>query len=52
MLREHELNGRVHRVAGAPEFRLSAYLCFPAKIDSEPLALALDTIRRIAAETA
>jgi DNA-binding transcriptional LysR family regulator len=52
MLREHELNGRVHRVAGAPEFRLPAYLCFPAKVDSEPLALALDTIRRIAAEAA
>ena len=43
-----KLNGRVHRVAGAPEFRLPAYLCFPAKVDSEPLALALDTIRRIA----
>jgi DNA-binding transcriptional LysR family regulator len=52
MLREHELNGRVHRVAGAPEFRLPAYLCFPAKVDSEPLALALDTIRRIAMEAA
>jgi LysR family transcriptional regulator, flagellar master operon regulator len=52
MLRQHEINGRVHRVAGAPEFRLPAYLCFPAKVDSEPLALALDTIRRIAAEAA
>jgi DNA-binding transcriptional LysR family regulator len=52
MLREHELNGRVHRVPGAPEFRLPAYLCFPAKADSEPLALALDTIRRIAVEAA
>lgn len=50
MLREHELSGRVHRVAGAPEFRLPAYLCFPAKVDSEPLALALETIRRVAAE--
>jgi DNA-binding transcriptional LysR family regulator len=50
MLREHELNGRVHRVAGAPEFRLPAYLCYPAKVESEPLALALDTIRRIAVE--
>ena len=49
MLREHELTGRVHRVAGAPEFRLPAYLCFPTKVDSEPLALALDTIRRVAA---
>jgi DNA-binding transcriptional LysR family regulator len=50
MLREHELSGRVHRVADAPEFRLPAYLCFPAKVDSEPLALALETIRRVAAE--
>ena len=49
MLREHELNGRVHRVAGAPEFRLPAYLCYPAKSDSEPLVMALETIRRIAA---
>jgi DNA-binding transcriptional LysR family regulator len=52
MLREHELSGRLHRVPGAPEFRLPAYLCFPAKVDSEPLALALDTIRRVAAEAA
>jgi DNA-binding transcriptional LysR family regulator len=48
MLREHELSGRLHRVAGVPEFRLPAYLCFPAKVNSEPLALALDTIRRVA----
>ncbi|MGQ0834167.1 MAG: LysR family transcriptional regulator [Gammaproteobacteria bacterium] len=52
MLREHELSGRVHRVPGAPEFRLPAYLCFPAKVDSEPLVLALETIRRVAAEAA
>ncbi|HVW67513.1 MAG TPA: LysR family transcriptional regulator [Steroidobacteraceae bacterium] len=52
MLREHELTGRVHRVQGAPEFRLPAYLCFPSKVDSEPLSLALDTIRRVAAEAA
>ena len=32
MLREHELSGRLHRVPGAPEFRLPAYLCFPAKV--------------------
>jgi DNA-binding transcriptional LysR family regulator len=50
MLREHELAGRLHRVATAPEFRLPAYLCFPAKADSEPLALALDTLRRVAAD--
>jgi len=52
MLREHELTGKVHRVADAPEFRLLAYLCFPAKGDSESLSLALDTIRRVAAEAA
>lgn len=52
MLREHELAGRLHRVAGAPEFRLPAYLCFPTKADSDPLALALDTIRRVAADAA
>ena len=50
MLREHELNGRLHRVAGVPEFRLPAYLCFPTRVSSEPLALALDTIRRVAAD--
>lgn len=52
MLREHELGGRLHRVVDAPEFRLTAYLCFSAKADSEPLALALDTIRRVAADAA
>ncbi|HYL17636.1 MAG TPA: LysR family transcriptional regulator [Burkholderiales bacterium] len=52
MVREHELSGRVHRVAGTPEFRLPAYLCFPTKVDSEALSLALDTIRRVAAEAA
>jgi LysR family transcriptional regulator, flagellar master operon regulator len=53
MLREHEVAGRLHRIAGAPEFRLPAYLCFPAEVeDSGPLALALDTIRRVAAEAA
>jgi hypothetical protein len=53
MLREHEAAGRVHRVPGAPEFRLPAYLCFTAHAEkSEPLALALDTIRRVAVEAA
>jgi DNA-binding transcriptional LysR family regulator len=50
ILREHELSGRVHRVTDAPEFRLPAYLCFPAKMESEPLSLARETIRRVAAE--
>ncbi|HEY8011341.1 MAG TPA: LysR family transcriptional regulator [Rudaea sp.] len=52
MLREHERRGRVHRVPGAPEFRLSAYLVFSTEVDSEALALALDSIRRVAAEVA
>jgi LysR family transcriptional regulator, flagellar master operon regulator len=52
MLREHELAGRLHRVPDVPEFRLPAYLCFPTKVDSEPLALALDTIRRVASDAA
>jgi len=50
MLHEHELAGRLHRVEGAPEFRLPAYLCFPSRTDSESLSLALDTIRRVAAD--
>lgn len=50
MLRPHLAEGRVHRVAGVSEFRLPAYLCFPTKVDSGPLALALDTIRRVAAD--
>lgn len=50
MLREHLLAGRLHRIPGAPEFRLPAYVCFPSQVDrSEPLSLALDTIRRVAA---
>ena len=52
LLREHELAGRLHLVADAPEFRLPAYLCYPTKADSDALALALDTIRRVAADTA
>ena len=52
MLREHEHAGRLHRVVGAPDFHLTAYLCFSATESSEPLALALDTIRSTAAEAA
>ena len=51
LVREHEQAGRLHRVADTPEFRLPAYLCFAPKRDSEPLALALETIRRAAADT-
>lgn len=52
MLREHEIARRLHRVADAPEFRLPAYVCYSAQVDSEPLTLALDTIRRVAADAA
>ena len=52
LLREHELAGRLHLVADAPEFRLPAYLCYPTKADSDALTLALDTIRRVAADAA
>ncbi|MGO9851390.1 MAG: LysR family transcriptional regulator [Steroidobacteraceae bacterium] len=50
-VREHELTDRLHRVPGAPEFRLPVYLCYPTRADSDALTLALDTIRRVAAET-
>jgi len=52
LLRDHQLAGRLHVVADAPEFRLPAYLCYPTKTDSDALALALDTIRRVAADAA
>lgn len=50
LLLEHEAAGRIHRVPGAPEFRLTAYLCSPATTDSPVLDLAIDTIRRVADE--
>lgn len=52
LLRQYELSGKFHRVNSAPEFRLPAYLCFPSNSDIEPLSLALDTLRRVAAEAA
>jgi DNA-binding transcriptional LysR family regulator len=52
LLLEHETAGRMHRVPGAPEFRLTAYLCSPARIESPALALAVETIRRVANESA
>jgi hypothetical protein len=52
MLREPETSGTVHRVADAAAFRLPACLCHPAKVDSEPISLALETVRRVAAEAA
>ena len=52
LVREHEISGRLHRVANASEFRLPAYLCFAAanERDGGAQQLALDTIRRVAAE--
>ena len=52
MLRKYEIEGRVHRVPSAPEFRLPAYLCFPSNLDNAPIGLALETIRRVAGECA
>ncbi len=50
LTRALELAGRVHRVADAPAFRLPAYLCFATKMQTEALTLAVDTIRRVAAD--
>ena len=49
MLRKHEAAGRLHRVE--PECRLTAYLCFSANVESEPLRLALESIRPSCAGT-
>jgi len=50
LTRALEHAGRVHRVADAPAFRLTAYLCFATKMQTETLMLAADTIRRVATE--
>jgi DNA-binding transcriptional LysR family regulator len=47
--RDHIAAGRLHRVPEAPEFRLTAYLCYSAGEAPEPLKLALDSIRRVVA---
>lgn len=52
MIRDCESAGRLHRVPGAPGFRLPAYLCFPAAAQTAPLALSLESIRRVAREAA
>jgi DNA-binding transcriptional LysR family regulator len=49
LIRDHETRGTVHRVWNTPEFRIPAYVCFPTKIESAALELALNTIRRSAA---
>lgn len=51
LIRDLEFSGQVHRVTEAPDFRLPAYLCFPTRLRSDPLALAIDTIRRVAGES-
>ena len=51
LVRKHEVTGRLHRVMSAPEFRLPVYLVYPTKANLEVLTLALDTIRRVVAET-
>lgn len=51
LVREHELSGTLHRVADTPDFRLQAYVCYPANVESPTLALAVETMRRVAADT-
>ncbi|HLS82443.1 MAG TPA: LysR family transcriptional regulator [Steroidobacter sp.] len=50
LVREYELAGRLHRVAGTPDFRLQAYVCFPANAESRMVTLALETMMRVAAD--
>lgn len=50
MLTARETAGRLHRVPKAPEFHLAAYLCYPARHESDERDLALDTIRRVVSE--
>lgn len=49
LIREHEARGALHRVANTPEFRIQAYLCFPARVESPALEAAIATIRKTAA---
>lgn len=49
LVRQHERVGRLHRVNGAPEFRLPAYVCFVSS-ESEAVKLAVETIHYIAQE--
>ncbi|HEY8537875.1 MAG TPA: LysR family transcriptional regulator [Steroidobacteraceae bacterium] len=50
LVREYELEGNLHRVHGTPDFRLQAYVCYPADAESKTLILALDTMLRVAAD--
>jgi DNA-binding transcriptional LysR family regulator len=47
LVRDLELNGKLHRVANTPEFRLQAYVCYPQTDSSETLELALHSMRQI-----
>jgi DNA-binding transcriptional LysR family regulator len=51
LVREHEASGRLHRVRGAPEFRLPAWLCYPAGELAAHLAFGVQSIREVAAES-
>jgi DNA-binding transcriptional LysR family regulator len=51
LVREHELAGKLHKVADAPAFRLPAYVCFPASTESEAIRIALDTVRKVAIDS-
>lgn len=51
LVREHEQAGTLHQVRDAPEFRVPAYLCYPSDSVTETLALALESMRRVAADT-
>lgn len=48
LIREAESRGTLHRVANTPEFRIQAYLCFPTRVESAALELALASIRQTA----
>ncbi|HEY0939698.1 MAG TPA: LysR family transcriptional regulator [Steroidobacter sp.] len=48
LIRESESQGILHRVANTPEFHIPAYLCFPSRIESEALELALASMRQTA----
>lgn len=50
LVRQYILAGKLHRIAGVPDFRLPGYLCFPAKSASIALPLALQSIRSVVAE--
>jgi DNA-binding transcriptional LysR family regulator len=52
LVRSHEAAGRLHRVDGAPEFMLPAWLCFPSEGAASHVLLARTTIREMAEQEA